>query len=859
VELDHFLQRFPARWRNFAIGFAIFAAYYALAKTGLMLATINKSVSPIWPATGLAIALLFRFGRRYWPAVALAAFLVNFQTHISVGAATAIATGNMLEGVVGAEIFRRASARAKALFGSEILVALPLSAVLATPISATVGSVALVAFGGIERTTFGSTWLTWWIGDTLGALIFAPLFIHFTRKEMRFRLPGIKMLALAVLTGALSALVFVISGTPVAVLFGFYPLLFLAAFCLSTGEAAGITLLIVGAAVVGTATGRGPFIVGSENDNLVCLALFLGSLAITEQGLRFVRETGTFRLSAVVLFSGWILGALILQGFIQNENMIDRSRFTQLVGGTMAAFEQREFLYEAALRGGSGIFAMGREVQREEWRLYVDSLGLNRNYPGLIAIGEMVAVPESQLAKFNRQESTANPDYHYHAIPGAPPSAPGAPHFIVRSIEPREKNSGIPGLDIATESRRYDAARRAADTGLPAITRPIQLLSDTNARPAFLLLLPMYRSNHLFGWIYATLAAEEFLGDANQTNGGEVAFQIFFGSDAPGVAPIFSDLPSPEIAGNQTPLRTERLLWGEPTVFHWYRTPLFRSRHDTTSAWVIFACAFFNILLCAFIAILVTLNRRANELAERQAGEIRAQQAKLEHSSRLATLGEMAGGIAHEINNPLAILAGRALLLTRITENGTMEPGAIRENVRKITETVERIAKIIRGLRSFSRNGARDPFRAVGISKIVSATLDFCAERFRNQKVDFRISDAPTGELVCREVQIVQVLLNLLNNAFDAVIPTADRWISIDVETTADHVLFSVSDSGSGIDPAVVENMMTPFFTTKPVGLGTGLGLSISSGIAEEHGGSLRYELANGHTRFVFAVSRKLK
>lgn len=265
-----------------------------------------------------------------------------------------------------------------------------------------------------------------------------------------------------------------------------------------------------------------------------------------------------------------------------------------------------------------------------------------------------------------------------------------------------------------------------------------------------------------------------------------------------------------------------------------------------------------NVLLCAFVAILDSLKRRAHELADRQADEIRAQQAKLENSSRLATLGEMAGSIAHEINNPLAIISGRALLLSRLAEHADIKPEVIRSNSEKIMETVERMAKIVSGLRNFSRNGERDPFRPVDLREIFSATRDLCSERFRNQQIDFRVESAPAISLVCREVQIVQVLLNLLNNAFDAVQPNSDRWISLAARILPDAVEFVVGDSGHGIPPPIAEKMMAPFFTTKPVGRGTGLGLSISSVIAEEHAGSLRYDDARGHTRFVLSISRGL-
>lgn len=846
--------------RHLTIGALIFVAYYLLAKAGLQLATLNKSTSPVWPASGVAIALLSRAGRKYWPAIALGAFVANFESHIQPVAILGMTIGNTLEGLVGSFLFDRVARGPKAFFGAQILLAVFFAAVIATPVSATLGTGILYFVGAIGSSQLKENWLTWWTGDTLGVLLFAPFFLRIFSGRFTEHLPSLRGIGIALFSAGVAYFIF-LPGVPMVALFFIYPVLLFAVCTAQPGESGFITLIFAGAAIWRTINGYGPFNIGSTNANLICLALFLASIAITEQGLQFVREVGNFRLSMGVLISGWMIGAFLLHAFNRNEELIDHSRFQKLVDGAMAQCTQRTILYEAALRSGVGLFRATNHVTLTDWKAYIDAQDIHRNYPGILGIGYAERVPKKDIAPFvERVRSEGNPDFRIHGVDpkGELKPATDQDRFVIVSVEPRAQNRAAIGLDLTTEANRYEGALRAARTGLPEITQPIRLVQDDRSRVGFVLFMPIFTAERVFGWVYAPLVIEEFLGTLSSSNAGEIAYELDIVGEKEGRQRIYSDAMETVETRNQVPFETAHALWGETLYFRWYRTTKFQSRHDTTSAWVIFGCALLNILICSFATILTSTTRKANELARRQADEIRAQQAKLEHSSRLATLGEMAGGIAHEINNPLAILAGRALILTRLADSGEVKPEMIRQNADKITETIERMAKIIRGLRSFSRNGERDPFREVEVSKIFSSTLDFCSERFRNQQIDLRIDGIPEGSLICREVQIVQILLNLLNNAFDAVLPAGERWISLEARILSSEVQFVVTDSGPGIPPAVAQNMMTPFFTTKPVGQGTGLGLSISSGIAEEHGGTLRYIPKDGHTRFVLSISRTL-
>jgi PAS domain S-box-containing protein len=236
---------------------------------------------------------------------------------------------------------------------------------------------------------------------------------------------------------------------------------------------------------------------------------------------------------------------------------------------------------------------------------------------------------------------------------------------------------------------------------------------------------------------------------------------------------------------------------------------------------------------------------------------IKEQEAKLLQSSKMSSLGEMAAGMAHEINNPLAIINATAGLLKKQIENktaATVDIENIRDKLGKIENTVDRISKIVRGLRSFARNSDQDPMSQANISQIIDDTLSLCREKFKYSSIELIIDMPADPILLCRPSQISQVLLNLLNNSYDAIHGKESPWIRIESRIQDKMAVISVTDSGNGISEEVQKKIMQPFFTTKEIGKGTGLGLSISQGIIAEHGGKFYYDPKNKNTRFVIEL-----
>ncbi len=277
-----------------------------------------------------------------------------------------------------------------------------------------------------------------------------------------------------------------------------------------------------------------------------------------------------------------------------------------------------------------------------------------------------------------------------------------------------------------------------------------------------------------------------------------------------------------------------------------------------------------SLLLLAVVTVLASwiIVRTANPFmngidsvfnrAEQMQAERDEARAESFMASKMASLGEMASSIAHEINSPLAIVRTTAGQIIELVDEEPVDRRMLKEMASSIEETSVRIATIVKGLRTLTRNENKDPLVQTEMKKIIEDTLAFCADKFRLGGVKIILDPVPPeAHAPCHPGQISQVLLNLLNNAFDAIETSAERWIRITVENRADSIAISVTDSGNGIPPAIQQKLFQNFFTTKKQGKGTGLGLGISRKIAESHGGSLTLDSQCENTRFIIKVAKK--
>lgn len=221
-------------------------------------------------------------------------------------------------------------------------------------------------------------------------------------------------------------------------------------------------------------------------------------------------------------------------------------------------------------------------------------------------------------------------------------------------------------------------------------------------------------------------------------------------------------------------------------------------------------------------------------IERRQAEQDRLRlQDQLRHADRLATIGMLAAGVAHELNEPLGNILGFAQLSKKCAD----VPAAVMADIEKIELASLNAREITRKLLVFARQSPPNK-QPVSLNRIVEDGLGFFETRCARQGIEVvRVLAPGLPDITADPSQLNQVLVNLVVNALQAM-PAGGR-LTVRTETTDDHVLLIVEDTGSGMSEDVVEQIFLPFFTTKDVGQGTGLGLPVVHGIIASHGGSI--------------------
>lgn len=232
---------------------------------------------------------------------------------------------------------------------------------------------------------------------------------------------------------------------------------------------------------------------------------------------------------------------------------------------------------------------------------------------------------------------------------------------------------------------------------------------------------------------------------------------------------------------------------------------------------------------------------------------------KAMNSAKLASLGEMAGGIAHEINNPLTIISGRSAFIRKMHENGIFKEESLVSSLDAIDSTLIRISKIIHGLKTVSRSGQQFEKEEIAVVDFFDTVLSLCSEKFKSIGIAMKIDTQHplySRHLMIDQVQLSQVMINLLGNAADAIEEQDEKWIKIEFADNDQFNMIRILDSGPGVPEELQYKIFNPFYTSKVIGKGTGLGLSISKSIMEKHGGDLELDQESKNTCFVLKLPK---
>lgn len=242
--------------------------------------------------------------------------------------------------------------------------------------------------------------------------------------------------------------------------------------------------------------------------------------------------------------------------------------------------------------------------------------------------------------------------------------------------------------------------------------------------------------------------------------------------------------------------------------------------------------------------------------------EVRKAQQQLYQGAKMATLGEMATGLAHEMNQPLNVMRMAVANVLKRLANDEVQVDYLRDKLLRIEAQVQRAARIVDHMRVFGRRSDVEQ-QLFDPREAVEGALSLLSEGLRGKGVDVRLAlGAERFAVRGFADQLEQVLINLMVNARDAMLGKKEKEpdfapsILVGLEKRSAWAELRVEDNGGGIDPRLLEKIFEPFFTTKPVGKGTGLGLSVSYGIVQQMGGRLSAE--NGVEGACFRIALPL-
>jgi len=256
-------------------------------------------------------------------------------------------------------------------------------------------------------------------------------------------------------------------------------------------------------------------------------------------------------------------------------------------------------------------------------------------------------------------------------------------------------------------------------------------------------------------------------------------------------------------------------------------------------------------LSSVFIFFVLFLGKRKLQLAQSQLDKER--QEKI-HLSRLSAVGQMAGSIAHEINNPMAIISGRASMLKNLVSADKLDKKSVIESTEAINKTVDRVSAVIASLRDLTASNENILKENFHLSSLLDETLILCRDKYALEDISIYINCNPDLVIYAKKVQLSQVILNILNNSFDALKDLNEKWIKIDAYKSEKNMIIRIQDSGQILSKEIRSRLMVPFFTTKPTREGTGIGLSISKSIMKKHGGNIYLSDNPKNTEFVIEI-----
>lgn len=531
-------------------------------------------------------------------------------------------------------------------------------------------------------------------------------------------------------------------------------------------------------------------------------------------------------LSVILTFGAWYIAKDQLNQKIEAKFNREALHIVELV-------KDRMKLYENALWGAVALIdANQSQMTYPQWRVYADSLNIDKVYPGINGIGVIYNIKTPQMADYLARERIARPNYSLH------PARTGDEYWPITYVEPTTTNQKAIGLDMAFETNRYTGIKKARDTGKAQLTGPITLVQDAKKTPGFLFYTPFYRQNsdkqttkdrqkNILGVTYAPFIMSKLMQGTLASQNRHVGIKITDASEL-----LFEDSPN-TVEYDANPLfkkNVEVSLYGRTWFFEMQSDKKFRKATSSNQpAWILIGGIIIDCLLLSLFIFLTRANRKALAYADQTTLKLQHKTKNLEKSNH--DLEQFSYIASHDLKSPLNSINQ---LATWIEEDSheTLAPESL-EHLQLLKARCARMMKLLNDLLAYSRiNKNEYPSEIINL--------------YDMSKDIFHLLDAPQGftfsapdiELKLPKQPFEIILRNLIANSIKHHDQKVGK-IEITYEQRKSMHVIHFADDGPGIPEELHDKAMEMFHTLKPrdKAEGSGMGLALVKRIVAHHEG----------------------